>query len=119
MGKQKTLSDLEQQIENIHKAICMLIITKTCDCIGVTVEQFNSDSRKRKIVMSRQIVSKILTKKKYNPTEINRFTRLDRATIYNYLTVFQNMYDTETSYRNKYNEILNILKLQEFQIIKF
>ena len=85
------------------------IIAAVCEEYNTTLEQLCVKSRKRHIVLPRQIIMHFLKmQKKYTLQQIaDVFLTCEHATVINADIAVSNWYDTDKSFRAKYDKIVN------------
>jgi chromosomal replication initiation ATPase DnaA len=83
---------------------------KVCGCLLVKEVDFLSKSRKPDFVDARDFYVKILLDYGFDERIIAKAINRDRTTIYASMERFNNRFEVEKAYRNKFNIIKNIVE---------
>ena len=116
MGYYPTVITRESVVEN-KEGIKLLSLNQ----LGAYFEKFlpkiysktldlNSKSRKRYIVETRFMFCYIARSMKFTLADIGRFLNRDHTTIIHALNTFNNLYQTDEFFREKYHNIINYIK---------
>jgi chromosomal replication initiator protein len=86
------------------------IIKTTCEVLSIEIDDFMGKNRKKDVCEARHIVCYILVKKlglTLGNTGLKYLGNRDHSTVINSIRKFNNLYETEESFRNKVHLILD------------